>query len=219
LRLLAFDTATELCSAALLCGGEWRVRAAMAGNRHSELLLPMIEALLDEAGLKLSQLDGLAYGEGPGSFTGLRIGCGVAQGLALGADLPVAGIGTLLAMAQMAGSERVLACIDARMHEVYAAAYRREGGAWLEVMAPAVLKPADLDLPDEGPWLGCGTGFSAYPGLLSGRLAGVRPDVYPHAKAVGEIALPVFEAGRGAPPDAVEPLYVRDKVALKTCER
>lgn len=219
MKILSFDTSTELCSAALCCDGAWLVREEMAGNRHSELLLPMIESLLAEAGLALADLDGLAYGKGPGSFTGLRIGCGVAQGLAFGADLPVLGVVTLEAMAHAAGAERVVACIDARMHEVYAAAYRRESGHMVEAMAPAVLKPAELDLPDAGAWLGCGTGFAAYPGLLSGRLAEIRPEVYPHALSVGQLSLPRIEAGLGLPPEAAEPFYVRDKVALKTCER
>lgn len=219
MKILAFDTSTELCSAALCLDGAWLVREEMAGNRHSELLLPMVESLLAEAGLGLRDLDGLAYGKGPGSFTGLRIGCGAAQGLALGADLPVTGVITLEAMAYSTGASRVLACIDARMHEVYAAAYRRQGDGMVELSPPTVLKPADLALPEEGDWLGCGTGFTAYPDMLSGRLRSVRPDVFPHARAVAELALPVFAAGRGAAPDSAEPFYVRDKVALKTCER
>lgn len=220
MKLLAFDTSTELCSAALFVDGAWLVREEMAGNRHSELLLPMVESLLAEAGCVLSALDGLAYGKGPGSFTGLRIGCGAAQGLALGGNLPVVGVVTLEAMAETAGADHVLACIDARMHEIYAAAYRREAGAWREVMAPAVLKPAALDLPDDDRlWVGCGNGFAAYPDLLAGRLAEVRAGLYPHARAVATLALPAIEAGRGLPPDMAEPLYVRDKVALKTCER
>jgi tRNA threonylcarbamoyladenosine biosynthesis protein TsaB len=219
LNILAFDTSTELCSAALLVNGAWLVREEMAGNRHSELVLPMIEAILAEAGVALRNLDGLAYGKGPGSFTGLRIGCGVAQGLALGADLPVVGVITLEAMAWSTGAERTLACIDARMQEVYAAAYRREGDTMVEAAAPTVIKPADLSLPDGGGWLGCGSGFLAYPDLLAGRLAEVRPGVYPHARAVAELAMPVFAAGGGAAPDSAEPAYVRDKVALKTCER
>ncbi|HEX8981043.1 MAG TPA: tRNA (adenosine(37)-N6)-threonylcarbamoyltransferase complex dimerization subunit type 1 TsaB [Parasulfuritortus sp.] len=219
MKILAFDTSTELCSAALCLDGAWLVREEMAGNRHSELLLPMVESLLAEAGIGLRDLDGLAYGKGPGSFTGLRIGCGAAQGLALGADLPVTGVITLEAMAYAAGADQVLACIDARMHEVYAAAYRRRDDGMIELSPPAVLKPADLDLPADGDWLGCGTGFAAYPDLLADRLRAVRPDAFPHAKAVAELALPVFAAGRGAAPDSAEPYYVRDKVALKTCER
>lgn len=219
MKLLAFDTSTELCSAALYLDGAWLVREEMAGNRHSELLLPMIGALLAEAGLALTDLTGLAYGKGPGSFTGLRIGCGVAQGLALGADIPVAGVVTLEAMAHSTGAAQVMACIDARMHEIYAAAYRRQDEVMVEVMAPALLKPAALTLPEAGDWLGCGTGFAAYPELLSGRLSELRPGVYPHAQAIAQLALAIFAAGRGSAPDAVEPYYIRDKVALKTRER
>jgi len=219
LKLLAFDTSTELCSAALYLDGAWSVCEAMAGNRHSELLLPMIGALLSEAGLGLADLDGLAYGKGPGSFTGLRIGCGVAQGLALGVDIPVAGVATLEAMAYATGADRIIACIDARMHEIYAAAYRRQGEVMVEAMAPAVLKPAELTLPDAGDWLGCGTGFAAYPDLLAGQLAKVQANLYPHARAIAQLALPVFASGQGAAADTAEPFYVRDKVAFKTCER
>lgn len=219
MKILAFDTSTELCSVALYQDGDWLVREEMAGNRHSELLLPMIESLLAEAGTSLKGLDGLAYGKGPGSFTGLRIGCGVAQGLAFGADLAVAGVITLEAMAHAAGAEQVMACIDARMHEVYAAAYRREGETMVELMPPAVLKPADMRLPTDGAWLGCGTGFAAYPDLLSGQVVEARADIFPHAKNIAQLALPVFQAGRGGAPETIEPLYVRDKVALKTCER
>jgi tRNA threonylcarbamoyladenosine biosynthesis protein TsaB len=219
LKILAFDTSTELCSAALYLDGIWLMREEMAGNRHSELLLPMVESLLAESGIGLRDLDGLAYGKGPGSFTGLRIGCGVAQGLALGADIPVTGVISLEAMAYSTGAEYVLACIDARMHEIYAAAYRRESNSMVEVMSPAVLKPANLSVPSEGALIGCGTGFAAYPDLLSGRLSEVRPDVLPHARDVAQLALPIFTAGLGAAPDTAEPFYVRDKVALKTCER
>lgn len=219
MKILAFDTSTELCSVALHLDGEWLIREEMAGNRHSELLLPMVESLLAEAGMTLSKLDGLAYGKGPGSFTGLRIGCGVAQGLALGADLPITGVITLAAMAYSTGAEQVLACIDARMHEIYAAAYRLQGADLIEVMPPSVLKPADLVLPTGGTWIGCGTGFATYPDLLSSQLIHIRPDIYPHARAVAQLALPEFASGRGTSPDMAEPFYVRDKVALKTCER
>lgn len=219
MKILAFDTSTELCSAALLLDGAILEREEMAGNRHSELLLPMISDLLAEAGLGLHDLDGLAFGKGPGSFTGLRIGCGVAQGLAFGADLPVHGVVTLAAMALETEASQVLACIDARMHEVYVAAYRRHGDALEEAAAPRVLKPAAVGLPDAGAWTGCGTGFAAYPDLLKDRLTAVRPDIHPRARAIARLARPVFAAGGGLPAEAAEPFYVRDKVALKTGER
>jgi tRNA threonylcarbamoyladenosine biosynthesis protein TsaB len=223
LNLLAIDTSTELCSAALFLDGDWRVREELAGNRHSQLVLPMVNELLAEAGLRLADLDGLAYGMGPGSFTGLRIGCGIAQGLALGADLQVVGVGTLEALAQGQNVECVYACLDARMHEVYAAAYRRDGGRLICELPPGVYKPDAVPLPEGSGWLGCGSGFAAYGEVLRQRLddclADTRPEAFPHARAIAELALPRFLAGEAGPPDSAEPLYVRDKVALKTCER
>jgi tRNA threonylcarbamoyladenosine biosynthesis protein TsaB len=227
LKILALDTSTELCSVALSIDGGMLSHAVMAGNRHSELLLPMVDELLADAGWRLDELDGLAYGRGPGSFTGLRIACGVTQGLALGADLPVVGVVTLAAMAEemhdaMAQGDEptwVLACIDARMHEIYVAAYRCTAAGVQEVMAPAVMPPDALTLPEGGDWIGCGNGFATYPDLLKGRLAEVRADIHPHARSVARLALARFAAGETAPADAAEPLYIRDKVALKTSER
>jgi tRNA threonylcarbamoyladenosine biosynthesis protein TsaB len=223
LNLLAFDTSTELCSVALLVDGRCLTRETMAGNRHSELLLPMIGELLSEAELTLQSLDGIAYGQGPGSFTGLRIGCGVAQGLAFGADLPVLGVITLEAMAFQAGAEKVIACLDARMHEVYYAAYRRLGDRLAIEVAPGVHKPDTVPIPGDESWHGCGSGFRAYPEVMSTRLcdclASVDTDLWPRAQAMAELALPRFLAGAALPPDQAEPLYVRDKVAMKTSER
>ena len=227
MKILALDTSTELCSVALSIDGGMLSHAEMAGNRHSELLLPMVDELLHDAGWRLDELDGIAYGRGPGSFTGLRIGCGAAQGLAFGADLPVVGVITLAAMAEemhdaMAlGDEPtlVMACIDARMHEIYAGAYRCTATGVEEIMAPCVLRPDALVLPEGEGWVGCGNGFAAYPDLLKGQLAEVRADIHPHARSVARLALPVFEAGKAGPADSAEPLYIRDKVALKISER
>jgi len=223
LKLLAFDTSTELCTAALDLDGQVLVREEMAGNRHSQLVLPMVRELLAEAGMQLTDMDGLAYGMGPGSFTGLRIGCGIAQGLALGADLPVVGIVTLEALAFGQSAPQVFACLDARMHEVYAAAYRREGDDMVCELPPGVYKPEAVPSPGGKGWLGCGTGFAAYGEALARRLGDVigevRPAAFPHARDIAALARPRFLAGEGMPPDRAEPLYVRDKVALKTCER
>lgn len=223
MKLIAFDTSTELCTVALCIDGACREREELAGNRHSQLVLPMVRALLAEAGLRLADLDGLAYGMGPGSFTGLRIGCGIAQGLALGADLPVIGIVTLEALAQGQSAERVFACLDARMHEVYAAAYRRDGERLVCELPPGVFKPDAVPPPGGEGWLGCGNGFAAYGEAVRSRLAAsladIQPDAWPHARDIAGLALPRFLAGGGGAPDSAEPLYVRDKVALKTCER
>ena len=132
LKVLAFDTSTEYCSVALFQDGAIMSREALAGQRHSELILPMVRQTLTEAGLTLTQLDGIAFGAGPGSFTGLRIACGIAQGLAFGADLPVAGICTLEALAQEAGGGRIIAALDARMSQIYHAAYEERDG-WVAV--------------------------------------------------------------------------------------
>ncbi len=223
MKILAFDTSTEWCSAALQVGGELRVRETLAGQKHSELLLPMVMELLAEAGLALAELDALAFGKGPGSFTGLRIACGVAQGLAYGADLPVVGVVTLEAMALEADAEAVVACLDARMQEVYAAVYRRTPEGLAAEVGPGLYAPAAAPLPAGAGYVGCGSGFAAYAGVLAGRYAGrlaaVRPEVHPHARAIARLAAAELACGGGGPAETAEPLYVRDKVALKTCER
>ncbi len=224
MKLLAFDTASEWCSAALLIDGAVRFRAVHAGQTHSSLLAPMLGELLAEAGLSYRQLDGLAFGCGPGSFTGLRIACGVAQGLALGADLPVLGVSTLEALAEEAGegADAVLACLDARMNEVYAGLYRRQDDGWQLVDGPRVCPPRDVPLPEIAGCVGAGSGFAAYPVLgerMQGHLAGTVPDAIPHARAIARLAAPRFLAGAFGPPETAEPVYVRNKVALKVCER
>lgn len=223
MNILAFDTSTEYCSAALWRDGQVFERAAAAGQSHSTLLEGMVDAVLADAGLTLHALDGLAFGEGPGSFTGLRIACAVAQGLAFAVGLPVAGVGTLKAMAAASGATRAICCIDARMHEVYHAAYELEGGQWREVSAPRVCAPAQVPLPEGNGWIGCGSGFAAHGDLLRGRLgdalAGVRPDTHPLAREIAVLAAPVFAAGGGLAAELAAPVYVRDKVALKTVER
>ncbi|MBU1664080.1 MAG: tRNA (adenosine(37)-N6)-threonylcarbamoyltransferase complex dimerization subunit type 1 TsaB [Gammaproteobacteria bacterium] len=224
MKLLAFDTASEWCSAALLIDGAVSFCAVHAGQKHSELLTPMLGELLAEAGLSYRQLDGLAYGMGPGSFTGLRIACGVAQGLALGADLPVLGVSTLEALAEEAGegANEVLACLDARMNEVYAALYQREGLGWRALVGPVVCPPQAAPLPESAGCIGAGPGFSAYPALrerMEGRLVHIVSDAIPHARAIVRLAAPRFAAGEFGAPETAEPLYVRNKVALKVSER
>lgn len=222
MKFIAFDAATEWCSAALYFEGDVTHRALHAGQSHSEVLVPMIMALLAEAGVTLRQLDGLAYGMGPGSFTGLRIACGVAQGLALGADLPVLGVSTLETLAQESGAERVVACLDARMNEVYAGVYQRAGQAWQCLAGPVVCPPGSAPLPPEVDFVGVGSGFGAYPALAeryADRLQGVDAAVIPHARAMVQLAAPRLARGEGLAPEAAEPVYVRDKVALKINER
>ncbi|MEN6585584.1 MAG: tRNA (adenosine(37)-N6)-threonylcarbamoyltransferase complex dimerization subunit type 1 TsaB [Sulfuricella sp.] len=223
MKLLALDTSTENCSLALWLDGEVMSRQELAGQRHSDLLLPMLEALLGDAGLTLGVLDGIAFGEGPGSFTGLRIGCGVAQGLALGADLPVLGISTLLALAAAAPGERVIACLDARIGEIYHAAYELRDGAWCTVSEPSLGLAQDAPAVVGSGWVGVGSGFAAYGEALQARYAGqlVSSDgsVYPQARDMVELAVPLFAQGLGQDAALAAPLYIRNKVALKMSER
>jgi tRNA threonylcarbamoyladenosine biosynthesis protein TsaB len=223
MNILAIDTSTDFCSAALWQDGRLLERGAAAGQSHSTLLAAMVDAVLADAGLGIDALDGVAYGEGPGSFTGLRIACAVAQGLAFAADIPVAGIGTLHAMAAASAAPRVVCCLDARMQEVYHAVYVSDGLLWREVSAPRVCAPAAVPLAEGGGWIGCGNGFSAYGDVLRQRLgdslAGVRQDIHPHARDIARLAAPLFAAGRGLPAEQAAPIYIRDKVALKTVER
>jgi tRNA threonylcarbamoyladenosine biosynthesis protein TsaB len=223
LKILALDTSTEYCSVALWRDGDVDAREARAGQRHSELLLPMVEALLERHGLRLKGLDGIAFGEGPGSFTGLRIGCGVTQGLAFGAGLPVVGVSTLLALAEAARSGRAVCCLDARMGEIYHAAYARSDEGWEAVHAPGLCAPADAPPVPAGSWTGCGSGFAIHEAALrqryTGRLSAIMPELFPHAKDIARLAAREFEAGRTVPPERAVPVYIRDKVALRSDER
>jgi tRNA threonylcarbamoyladenosine biosynthesis protein TsaB len=187
----------------------------------------MVDEALGAAGWTLRDLDAIAFGAGPGSFTGVRIACSVAQGLALGVGLPLLPVPSLEALAQDAFRERaaenVITCLDARMREVYVAAYVRQGDAWSEAMPPAVLPPAAVALPmqaGEKQWAGAGNGFAAYPSLATQlALAGLHVDVRPTAQSVGELAVPQLLAGKGVAAGDALPLYVRHRVALTTAER
>lgn len=222
MRLLAFETSTRRLSVALWQDGELIERAAELANGGSERLLPWVHELLAEGGLAPAQLDGVAFGAGPGGFTGLRLSCGVAQGLAWGLDLPVLPVSTLEALALASGKREVWACLDARMNEVYSATYVVDGNDLQQIAAPVCLPPAVVPAPTlAGVW-GVGDGFAAYGELLlAGKsdLAGVHADVFPTAAAVLRLAVPAFVAGRGLAPASAQPIYVRDKVALTTAER
>jgi tRNA threonylcarbamoyladenosine biosynthesis protein TsaB len=224
LNLLALDTSTEYCSVALMRNGKQLTHLEIhAVQRHSELVLPMIEQLLLAAGMAVDQLDGIAFGAGPGSFTGIRIACGVAQGLAFGAELPVVAVGTLTALAQEVGGTHVLACLDARMGEIYHATYRRDEAGWVELTPPAVGPVSSAPSLEGDGWLGSGNGFAVYGDALArrygGQLVRVEPTLYPHARSIARLAMPLLAAGCGMPAEQALPLYVRDKVALKMHER
>jgi tRNA threonylcarbamoyladenosine biosynthesis protein TsaB len=208
---VAFETSSEWCSVALFADGEIAALEQRAGHRHSELALPLMHQLLSARALKARDLDAVAFGAGPGAFTGLRIGCGLAQGLAVARGLPVIGISSLEAMAQESGATRVVACIDARMREVYYAALAREGDRWHETVPAQCVSPQAIELPAGDDWLGCGSGFAVHGNL---GLKRVLPEVHPTAMAVAQLAAPRLQAGEGMDAAQAAPMYVRDKVAF-----
>jgi tRNA threonylcarbamoyladenosine biosynthesis protein TsaB len=219
MKLLALDTSTEACTAALWLDGEVLERFE-PGGQHSERILPMVDALLAEAGLVLTQLDALAFGRGPGSFTGLRIGAGVTQGLAFGADLPVVPVSSLAALAQGQDSDRVLAAFDARMQQVYWGAYVRNAQGIMQVQgAEGVFAPQAIPIPEGTGWRGAGPGWDAYhtslQQFLGPRLADWQRSCLPRARHVAELGASEYRVGRSVAAEAALPIYIRDDVAVK----
>lgn len=216
MKIAAFETSTDWCSVALWRDGELSAVEERAGHRHGELALPMLERLLAAARLGAADLEAVAFGAGPGAFTGLRIACGLAQGLAFARGLPVLGISSLEAMAEECGAPRVVACVDARMGEVYYSALEKRGARWEEVVGAQCVAPAAAPRPPGEGWVGCGNGFAVY-GAMG--LHPVYPEVHPTAAAVVRLAAPRLAAGEGVDAGEAVPHYLRDKVALTTEER
>jgi len=221
--ILAIETSSEMASCALLRNGQLLSRESSGVRTHSQAVLPMIQELLTEAGIQLGDCDAIAYGAGPGSFTGVRTACGIAQGLGFGADRPLLPVVTLEAMAiacrQRHSAQEVLAVLDARMNEVYWAQYRFDGDALVEVL-PAVLTAPEQVAPAGAP-AACGNGFAAYPDAFAGKAfaAGVHGDVMPHAAQIAVLGERAFAAGQGLPAAQAQPLYLRNKVAYTKAER
>jgi tRNA threonylcarbamoyladenosine biosynthesis protein TsaB len=218
MRFAAIETSGEWCSLALWVDGEIHALERRAVNRHSELALPMLEDLFKKKGMQAAQLDAVAFGAGPGAFTGLRIACGLAQGLAFARGLPLIGVSAFEAIAEEAaagsGAARVVACIDARMREVYYSALERTGGRWREVVPAQCVSPGAAAPPPGSGWIGCGSGFSAFPAFLQNKMNVVRPEVHPTALAIARLAAPRLAAGEGVDAALAAPMYVRDKVAF-----
>ncbi len=223
MRLLAFETATEACSVAVLVDGRVIERFELAPRRHAELALPWADALLAEAGVAKSQLDAIAVGRGPGAFTGVRLAVALAQGIALALDRPVVAVSTLAALAQRAPGERVLAAIDARMGEVYLGRFGRGNGGLRPLDAERVIRPDQAGIPAEAGWHGVGTGFGAAEGALRQRLepvlAAVDAQALPHAADVARLGAAAFARGEALAPERLEPAYLRDNVALTLAEQ
>ncbi len=219
MKILAIDAATEACSAALLIGDTVTERFEVPGRGHAARLLPMADELLREAGLDARDLDAIAFGRGPGGFTGLRIAAGLAQGLAAGHRLPILPVSNLAAVAAAAarinGATRVLACMDARMGQVYWGAYDCAGAAPVLTGPESLANPEAVEPPGGAAWFGAGHGFSAHPELatrLAGSLAGVDASILPRAADIARIATMDHAAGRGLAAAQGLPVYLRDDV-------
>lgn len=220
--ILAIETSTMLASVALLRDGNLLSRESSGVQTHSQMVLPMVQELLAEAGIKLAQCDAIAFGAGPGSFTGVRTACGVAQGLAFGANLPVVPVVTLAAMAEAcreaSGASEVLALLDAAMGEVYWAQYRHADG-WQATVEPTLSAPALVAA--QGDVIACGNGLTSFAAAFQGRalLQGAQPGIMPHARQIARLGLLAFTQGRAMNAREAQPFYLRNKVAFTTAER
>ncbi len=216
--LLALDTATEACSVALLHDGKITSHYEVIPRLHAQKLLPMIQALLAEAGVALKDVDAIAFGRGPGAFTGVRIAIGVVQGLAFALERPVLPVSNLAVLAQRAlrehGAQRVAAAIDARMDEVYWGCYEEVDGEMRLLGAEAVLPPEQVALPAGagGAWFGAGTGWG-YAERLAAKMDGQDASMLPHALDLLALAKFAWDRGESVPAEQAQPVYLRDKVA------
>lgn len=223
MKLLALDTSTEACSVALWVDGQVHGRFDL-GQHHSELILTMVQQVLAEAGLTLKQLDAIAFSRGPGSFTSLRIGAGVVQGLAFGANLPVVPVSSLAVLAQGVDAPKVLAAFDARMNQVYWGAYVRDGKGLMRLAGTEiVIAPADVPAPEGSGWVGAGNGWDQYAAVLTARLGNRVSEwhkhVFPKARHVAELGLELLKAGQTVTPELALPVYIRNEVAVKQVGR
>ena len=219
MKILAIDTSTEACSAAIFIEGEISDRYELAPRRHAELILPMVDQLLAEAELKLSDLDALAFDRGPGAFTGVRIASGVIQGFAFATDLPVVSISSLAALAQgaISDSDSLISAIDARMGEIYWGIYQTsEDGVVTLVDSENISKPEQIRIPDGDKWYGIGSGWNTYKEILTEQLThqmtGFNGERYPHAKDIITLAIKEYQQGNVVSAEEALPVYLRNKV-------
>lgn len=232
LKILAVDTATEACSAALYINGELFERYELAPREQTQLILQMIEQLLEQQQLSLRQLDALALGRGPGSFTGVRIATGVVHGLAFASDLPVVPVSTLAAIAQHAcrqtGHTQVAAGIDARMGGIYWGAYVQGNNGLMQLQGTEqIASPDALQLPESGDWFGAGSAWGSYQLALQQRfeqttrvrLLDSDSTLLPHASAMAQLAATEFVQGHALPAAQAQPVYLRDNVAKKSSQQ
>ncbi len=224
MKTLAIETSCEQASVALRIGTTSIARVLSGHANHSEGLLPSVATLLAEAGLRVADLDCVAFGAGPGAFTGLRLACGAAQGLAMGGGIGVVPVPTLAALAADAPDGNVIALTDARMGEIYTAAYFLEAGCPVPLHAAACLAPNAFELPEgQERWWLLGSALKAWPDLLerlpAARVSGVDAQAVPQAESVARLAEGIAAREGMLAPELAVPLYVRDKVAMTTAER
>lgn len=220
MKLLAVETATEACSVALYLDGEVREDFRIAPREHARLVLGMCDELLAQAGLKLAEMDALAFGRGPGAFTGVRIATSVVQGMAYACELPVVPVSTLATLAQGGlrefGWQRVAAAIDARMNEVYWAAYECRDGLMQPLQEECVCPPSAVTLPEGDAWRGIGSGWLTYADALAeglgGRVTETQGDYYPHAQDIAVLAVDAVARGLAVSAEQALPVYLRDQV-------
>ncbi|MES9943598.1 tRNA (adenosine(37)-N6)-threonylcarbamoyltransferase complex dimerization subunit type 1 TsaB [Candidatus Thiodiazotropha sp. CDECU1] len=224
MKLIAIETAAEACSAALYLSGDISIRYKILPRGHSELILEMVDDLLREANLTPASLDAVAFGRGPGSFTGVRIATGVIQGIAFAADLPVVGVSTLAALAQRAyrekGERKLLTAFDARMGELYWAGYRvGEKELAVPAIPEQVGSPQQVEIPHDDEWYGVGSGWGAYSEQLEqrlrGTLLGFKAEIYCSARDIASLAAADYQAGLAVAPEHALPVYLRNQVANK----
>ncbi len=224
MRLLAIETATEACSAVLWDGALVAARYEVAPRRHAELILPLIEELLAEAGWSRASIEAVVFGRGPGSFTGVRLAASVTQGIAFGLSVPVARVSTLQAMARRAwrehGATQVLTAIDARMQEVYWGAFCVDAAGDVSARGDErVLPPDEVPVPESGTWMGVGTGWRSYAESLTARTGdlvnGTDDALLPHAEDIAALGDMQLQRGEGVTAEQAIPVYLRDNVAKK----
>lgn len=227
-RILSLDTSTEACSVALKLDDEVLENFQLQPRKHTQLLLPMVEEILAEAGVKLQQLDAIAFANGPGSFTGLRIATGVTQGLAFGADLPVIPVTTLETMAFTLFRERfahyIISSLDARMGEVYWAAYHWNGNGFDCIAQPEVIAPDQVSLINpiaDADWVGAGNGWQLldqFSPVMQSLVQQTYPDLLPQAGDIARLAELYWQQGKTVSAEEAIPVYLRDNVAFKKGE-
>lgn len=218
-NIIAIDTSSEYCSVALWQNRAIQQKCILAERAHAQIILPMLDELLNENKMRLDDIEYLAFGAGPGSFTGVRIASALLQGLGLGLNLPIVPISTLAAIAQQAyrefGAKQCMSALDARMGEIYLGYYQyHDAGVMQLVQAEQVINPAQIIFPEAGQWFGVGPGFEAYDEIISQQatkfLVGMHKGCYPQAKYIAELAASSLKDNKYVSVDNLEPIYLRD---------